>query len=823
MANIKKFGSFMRSGRRALGLPLREFCRRNGFDAGNISRLERGLAPPPQARPLLESYAKALKLESGTAEWDTFFELAAAETGRIPADLREDQQSTQKLPNLFRQLRAGAQGHGGWVKARNLEAWADSLDARGTLPQLLRLLVRATGKDIMGVEFPAEAQSQRPGWDGIVEAGAGDSFVAEGTSGWEMGVEKSPQKKAEDDFNKRTKDPVGLDKSTATFVFVTPRKWQKKADWCKAKAALGVWKDVRVYDSGTLEEWLEQAPAVDAWLAGHLGAKPEGVMTFDDYWANLQALTEPSLKPDVFLASRAERVKELDQWLEGPASALAIEASSPAEAIDFLAACGQDPSRAELFGARALIVEDRNAWRRLAGSSDRGLLLVPHPSLSIEPELVAEAVRKGNRVLIASGQAQREHVATLRLARPYRHDLEKALESSGIVRLESQRRVREAGGSLAVLKRVLGRYPGTIHPEWSLGPENLRLLPMLFAGSWNESAEGDRAAIAKIAGQPYRAVAAVAERWLKTPDSPLTRVGSRWSLVSRDDSWFLMASSIQPEDLRRFEEVAVDVLAEDDPAFELPPEKRWEASFRGDGPRYSRVLRNALAETLALLGSRPMSVLGAASIPGRIERLVRNLLVDQNWLRWASLAYQLPLLAEASPEAFLEAIERDLKRTQPALVKVFGEGGDPLDASMAHTGVLWALEVLSWNRELLPRVSVVLASLDEKMPKGRSGNTPMRSLSEIFMPWFPQTTTPVDERLNVLRMLTQRSRDAGWRLLLALLPNPTAMATEIHRPLWRDWAQPWSEKVTNAGYWHQVSTCAGMLVGSPGTELEFAL
>ena len=36
--------------RKALGLTLREFCRRNGFDPGNVSRLERGLVPPPQTR-----------------------------------------------------------------------------------------------------------------------------------------------------------------------------------------------------------------------------------------------------------------------------------------------------------------------------------------------------------------------------------------------------------------------------------------------------------------------------------------------------------------------------------------------------------------------------------------------------------------------------------------------------------------------------------------------------------------------------------------------------------------------------------------------------
>ena len=295
--------------------------------------------------------------------------------------------------------------------------------------------------------------------------------MPEGTSGWELGVDKNPQRKAEEEYAKRTKDPLGLDRKKTSFVFVTPRKWQKKGEWCRNKTALGDWKEIRVYDSASLEEWLEQAPAVDAWLAGLLGQKPPGLISLDDYWANLQALTEPSLTPDVFLASRAAEVKELSGWLDGPPGAMTIEARSPAEAIDFVAAYGRDPSREDKLAARALIVESREAWRTVAASSDSELLLIPHPSLSVEPEMVAEAVRRGHRVLISSSQAPREQVATLRLPRVYRYDLEKG---AGIVRArrgEGREVAREAGGSLTVLKRLLGRYPGTTQPEWSQPPD----------------------------------------------------------------------------------------------------------------------------------------------------------------------------------------------------------------------------------------------------------------------------------------------------------------------------------------------------------------
>ncbi len=500
MSTSKTFGAFFRASRKALGLTLSEFCRRNGFDKGNISRLERGLVPPPQAQELLESYARALKLERGTIAWDRFVELAAAENGRIPADLIENQQMIKKLPNLYRKHRAGGQGHTNWVRALDLERWADSYDARVTLPQLVRKLVRARVEPIRPIGFPAHEQVQRPGWDGIAEAAAGDEFVPEGTSGWELGVDQNPQKKAEEDFDKRTKNPLGLDREKTTIVFVTPRKWQKKEEWRRAKKELGIWKEVRVYDSATVEEWLEQAPAVDAWLARILGKKPSGVITVDYHWSNLQAMTVPSLKPEAFLASRDEEVEKLKAWLDGPPGAMVIEARSPGEAIDFVAAFSRDPSWTEWFGARALIVETRDAWRNVSAAADAGLLLIAHPSLSIEPELVAEAVRQGHRVLVSSNQAPREPVSSLKLPRTYRHDLEKALNLSGLDEESSRRYAREAGGSLTVLKRLLGRVPTTTRPEWSGPLDASKLVPMLLAGSWDESSEGDHSAIAKLSG-----------------------------------------------------------------------------------------------------------------------------------------------------------------------------------------------------------------------------------------------------------------------------------------------------------------------------------
>ena len=99
------FGEYFKTLRERRGLSLRSFCLAHGFDPGNISRLERGLFPPPESIEKLREYAKALGLESGSTEWIEFFDRAAASRGQIPRDLQQEQDLVRHLPLLFRTLR----------------------------------------------------------------------------------------------------------------------------------------------------------------------------------------------------------------------------------------------------------------------------------------------------------------------------------------------------------------------------------------------------------------------------------------------------------------------------------------------------------------------------------------------------------------------------------------------------------------------------------------------------------------------------------------------------------------------------------------------
>ena len=98
------FGAFVKRKRIGNGVTLRQFCRQHGYDAGNMSKIERGLLPPPRKREELERHAKALGLQRGSDDWLMFFDLAAVAAGRIPDRIMSDEALVAQLPLVFRTI-----------------------------------------------------------------------------------------------------------------------------------------------------------------------------------------------------------------------------------------------------------------------------------------------------------------------------------------------------------------------------------------------------------------------------------------------------------------------------------------------------------------------------------------------------------------------------------------------------------------------------------------------------------------------------------------------------------------------------------------------
>ena len=171
------------------------------------------------------------------------------------------------------------------------------------------------------------------------------------------------------------------------------------------------------------------------------------------------------------------------------------------------------------------------------------------------------------------------------------------------------------------------------------------LVAVLLAGSWLSDNENDCEKIAYLAGIPYDKVEMYLNKWIRTGDYPAEHSGNKWKIISYDDSWRFLSPYISEPILKRTGEVAVNVLKELDPRFELLPQERWLATARGKTTKFSVQLRHGLAITLAMLGGygdRDCKSMGSNSIQDKVSFWIRQILIENmSEQNWGSLAPEL--------------------------------------------------------------------------------------------------------------------------------------------------------------------------------------
>jgi transcriptional regulator with XRE-family HTH domain len=685
-----------------------------------------------------------------------------------------------------------------WVDATDLSQWAERRDAQGSMPELLTKLIRAATGSAAKIEFPSDESVQFAGWDGTCDIEAGTEHIPDGRSGWEIGTQRNKiTEKADEDYTKRTADLLGLNKAESSFVFVTPRRWAQKRKWAEAKRAEKDWLDVRAYDADDLVHWIELYPAVGHWLAVALGNRPVGVQQLAEAWEEWSLSTQLPLSTDLILAGRDEEATKILRWLRDDPSVLSIQAEAPDEAIAFLhAAIGElpEPNRTAHY-ARSLIASDVEAARKL-GDSLSPLIIVLEDA---EPGLAQRLASRGHHVIIAHGPSGGARQA-LKLSRPPRDAIEHALVGMGLDRETHARTLaRDAARSLAVLRRLMPSALPRV-PTWARGNPSRCLVAALLAGAWDEDSAGDKMTLERLAGQPYETVVAELAPLVGHLEQPLRKVGTVWKVASPRDAWFRLASRISSADFERFGAVAHDVLASNDPRFEMAPDERWLAGLKGIKPEYSRYLRRGIGETLILFSLYPGHVPSVVSAEAGVENLVRKLLENADQQRWWSLIREFQLLAEAAPGTFLSVLDGALHEGKNVDV-LFANEGDPLFGGGTNLAeLLWALESLAWSPQYVGRVVAILAKLAARDPdpSSRGGNRPAPSLRNIFLLWYPQTFAPLSARLRMLDQVRKREPDVAWKLMLGILPHGHDSAMPASHTRWRDLSADQQEPVTYA-------------------------
>jgi hypothetical protein len=695
------------------------------------------------------------------------------------------------------------------------------------LPDLLRRLVFATvpREHLQKIDFPAGAETQRPGYDGTTVTGQGTAFVPNGVGFWELGcVIGNPKGKAQRDYNNRIaehKERVVRGETEnlkqATFIAVTPVDWQGASAWAEERLRDGHFGSVRAYDSNQLEHWIQDAPAVGLWIAQEVLGYRDGVTDIASHWHTVQATLRHPLPPKVLLVNRERIGEAFDGWLRCPGVELAVKAPSRAELVAVFCAWVQTlpAERQDEISSRSIIVETRANWSALVTSTQK-LILIASPRLEADADLFGDACRNGHHVLrFADFREPRNQATEMPLMR--RFDLQNALQEAGLSEQDARHYAKAAGGNFTILRRRFAKTPD--QAPWSRDPN---LAPLLLAAAWEDGCSDDQRIVSELAEKKYSEVQAVMTKWRAEPDPPVRSVLGNWEFLSPVDAWEALHSYLTTTHMDRFERLAVEVLTEENPALDLPPEERLMSSLKGKVWHFSGALRRGIAEILALAATREeaSSVAVELQFATRASCIVRKVLpTGCGWRRWASLDGLIPLLLEAAPDVVLAAIEKDIHSPNPQLVELIKqEIPGAVVGRIYHSGVLWALETAAWPEEQVLRASICLAHLAKLDPGGTWANRPLASLTNIFFSWRPQTNISVEKRIAALRSLDRKEPEAAWKLVLALLPEHREVMRDSAKPVYRDWAAGWTGKVTDGDYRAFITEVSTMAVEMANAE-----
>lgn len=204
------------------------------------------------------------------------------------------------------------------VDRADIERWGQHLNSKDNFPRLISKLISETTRRDTVVHIAVGSETYLSGWDGIVTCQEATHFVPLGVSLWEIGTNGSDVK-ANSDYKKRTNDSLGFEKKECTFIFVTTTLWQGKDQWANDRKAENVWKNVKVYDSTSITDWLEKSLVSVRWYSKFVKDYPyDSIYTAEESWKMFSIGREGMvITPGLVTSGRETECKMLEAFLTG--------------------------------------------------------------------------------------------------------------------------------------------------------------------------------------------------------------------------------------------------------------------------------------------------------------------------------------------------------------------------------------------------------------------------------------------------------------------------------------------------------------------------
>lgn len=484
-----------------------------------------------------------------------------------------------------------------------------------------------------------------------------------------------------------------------------------------------------------------------------------GADTCERFWKRKFTVNEGVIPYEIVLGGREKAKQKVLETLSKH-EVLYIKAETKIEAEAFVVATILSNER--IISEPSIIIEDVQNYKEIADKQGSEIIIT-----TLLDESPWWARDNGHGVLVCIGKTDTKAVVPLvELPSSDRDCFIEALKQTGYSDSKARNMAQEASYEVSCLYRILNS--GGTNEAWN-APENERLLlPAILIGSWDEAFKNDKELVSQLTGVPYEEFKSKLITSVSTEESPFNVVNTVWMLKSPRTMMEAYKEVITEDIIDRFIENIDWLLEDDDPDAEAKMNAK-ELQLWKNKHAYSGYIKEGAFHTLALLS---LVYADKVEVRNKIKHLVRTKLQDFDLARFLSNKHNLKWIAEAEPEMFLEFLEADIKKGDKLSAQLFEikeSNAELTDTRIFYTDLLWCLESIAWDEQLLPRATAILLHYCQYPNDSNWVNKPINSLYNIYRFALPQTFARCEMRYEILQGMAVRYPQYVYALCMQLL------------------------------------------------------
>lgn len=607
--------------------------------------------------------------------------------------------------------------------------------AEELLPELIKRLIVSSVKDIISVRVPDKDDIWAPGFDGIIEVKESTLHVSDGISVWEFGACNEPLTKIEDDYEKRTQNALGINKSEATFYLVMPTIWAYKdktiTEW-ENEHKEG-WKRVHIIDASELCDWINSIPSVCAWLLeNYYDKRFLKFKSITEAFKNFSSKTSPALSKNLFLQTRDEERGKLYKFIDKPI--IRIKGQSFYDAYGFtLTALGEEVN----LNNTSIVVYDIETFQVLDRFVKDKLFLFGFPCNN---DVNSE---NNNRVILCFNSFEKSIKEDITILKQSKLTFESILKEMGMSDHNAMRLCNITNRNIVSLIRQIPGSSNMSQPDWGKYSALRNMIPLLFMGEINKTSEEDKEIAAQLLGEDYQKFEVVAKDLMKFEDSPIKEVEGVYAIANYEEVWEILGLNTSDT---YFNNLVITI------------EQHIE-SYNEECNFNMGLIRN-LANNLVYFSE--VGQTDYENVNSFISTLLSGMIERDEWTLIFELAQ---IFSKAAPQVVIQFLENDLSEENSVIRKSFQSNSYSND----YCKILWTLQSLMWFDESKIRACKILFDLYYCNYSYRISNTPEEILLNELCLWNTKSGLSIDEKKVVLLKEMEKGTDQIGLLALKVI------------------------------------------------------